>query len=68
MAADAFSRFRTPDGFDFSLGLELRRAIFEKGASEPAMEMFRKFMGRSPQPDAYLEYLKQNQLTPQQIK
>lgn len=68
MAADAFSGFRTPDGFDFSLGLELRRAIFEKGASEPAMEMFRKFMGRPPQPDAYLEYLKQNQLTPQQIK
>ncbi len=63
MAADAFSRFRTPNGLDFSLGLEFRRTFLEKGASEPAMEMFRKFMGHPPQPDAYVEYIKRSQPT-----
>jgi oligopeptidase A len=52
--ADAFTRFKREGIFNESTGRDYRREILEKGDSDDPAELFRRFMGRDPDPDALL--------------
>ena len=52
--ADAFSRFREHGIFSREVGLEFRNNILAKGDSEDPAELYRRFMGRDPNPEALL--------------
>jgi oligopeptidase A len=53
--ADAFTRFRAKGIFSREVGLEFREQILAKGNSEDPAELYRRFMGREPDPRALLE-------------
>jgi oligopeptidase A len=53
--ADAFTRFRDSGIFSREVGTEFRANILSKGDSEDPAELYRKFMGREPDPRALLE-------------
>lgn len=55
MASDAFSRFKKEGLFNPSTGADYRRCLLSPGSSKPAMELFRDFMGRTPNPSALLK-------------
>ncbi len=52
--ADAFSRFREQGIFSREVGLEFRKNILSKGDSADPAELYRRFMGRDPDPEALL--------------
>ncbi|HEY3825093.1 MAG TPA: M3 family metallopeptidase, partial [Bryobacteraceae bacterium] len=52
--ADAFTRFRDEGIFSPKAGGAFREHILSKGDSEDPAELYRKFMGREPDPDALL--------------
>lgn len=52
--ADAFTRFRDEGIFSEQVGAAFRENILSKGDSEDPAELYRRFMGREPNPDALL--------------
>ncbi|EQA46849.1 peptidase family M3 [Leptospira broomii serovar Hurstbridge str. 5399] len=54
LAADAFFAFLEKGIFDAPLAESYKNNILEKGGSENAMNLFRKFLGRDPSPEALL--------------
>jgi oligopeptidase A len=54
LAADAFGRFRDAGLVDRATGDALRTHILSQGSARPALESFRAFMGRDPDPAALL--------------
>jgi oligopeptidase A len=52
--ADAFSRFREHGIFSREVGMEFRNNILAKGDSDDPAELYRRFMGRDPDPEALL--------------
>jgi oligopeptidase A len=57
LEADAFSRFKAEGIFNRTTGQDFRRSILEPGNSVDAAELFRRFMGRDPDPKALLRRL-----------
>lgn len=54
LAADAFGRFAAAGTVDRATGDRFRREVLSRGASRSAMESFRAFMDRDPDPAALL--------------
>jgi oligopeptidase A len=52
--ADAFTQFLERGIFSREIGAAFRRDILEKGNSEDPAELYRRFMGREPDPAALL--------------
>ena len=52
--ADAFTRFRDEGIFSSEVGAAFRENILSKGDSEDPAELYKRFMGRDPDPDALL--------------
>jgi oligopeptidase A len=52
--ADAFTRFRDEGIFSRSVGSAFQENILSKGDSEDPAELYRRFMGREPDPNALL--------------
>jgi len=54
--SDGFEAFKeTGDVFDQELAAKLRTHVYEKGSTEEAMELYKKFRGREPEIDALLK-------------
>lgn len=53
--ADAFTRFRDSGIFSREIGAAFRANILSKGDSEDPAELYRRFMGREPDPSALLQ-------------
>ncbi len=60
LAADAYTRFKDEGLLNPDIGKKYRETILEKGDSLPADELYRLFMGREPDSDAFLKVHKLN--------
>ena len=52
--ADAFEHFKENGIFNKEIATSFRKNILEKGNTEPPMELYIKFRGKKPDPDALL--------------
>ena len=52
--ADAFTRFRDGGVFSREIGAQFRGAILSRGDSEDPADLYRRFMGRDPDPEALM--------------
>ena len=52
---DAFQAFKEKSIFDQAMARSFRRNILEKGGTEDAMEMYKRFRGREPSVEPLLE-------------
>lgn len=52
--ADAFEAFKEKGIFNREVATKFRKNVLEKGGSEKPMELYRKFRGREPSPQAML--------------
>ena len=55
-AIDLFSFFKS-NPLDKELGMRLRKEILSKGGSLDGLDLLKNFMGREPNPDAYIQWL-----------
>lgn len=60
LAADAYTRFAEEGMLNPAIGKQYRETILEKGDSLPADELYRMFMGRNPDEEAFLKVHKLN--------
>jgi len=56
LSADAYSAFEEAGIFDRETGERYLREILQRGGSEDAMQLFKKFRGREPEVDALLRH------------
>ncbi|MEZ8083128.1 oligopeptidase A [Enterovibrio norvegicus] len=56
LSSDAFSRFEEEGIFNTETGASFLENILERGGSEEPMELFKRFRGREPSPDALLRH------------
>lgn len=63
-AADLFTRFKKEGILSQKTGLDYRKKILEKGASEEELELVRNFLGRDPNQNAFLEEVGLHQNNP----
>ena len=56
LAADAYSRFEEEGVFSARAGRDFLEHILERGGSDDAMVLFRRFRGRDPSPEALLRH------------
>ena len=54
LAADAFSLFKENGIFSSEVAARFRKEILEKGDTEEAVDLYRRFRGREPRIDALL--------------
>ncbi|MDX1447482.1 MAG: M3 family metallopeptidase [Acidimicrobiia bacterium] len=54
---DMFSRFEEEGVLSPKVGMAYRQEILEQGGTRPGMEHLRAFLGRDPEPDAFLRKL-----------
>ena len=54
LEADAFTRFKEAGIMSAETGMAFRKHILSRGNSEPVEILFRRFMGREPDPQALL--------------
>jgi len=54
LSADAFARFEEDGILSATAGRDFREDILERGGSQPAMELFKRFRDREPDIEALL--------------
>jgi thimet oligopeptidase len=57
IALDFFAQFEARDPLGGPTGMRYRNTVLAPGATEPAAQLVRKFLGREPRLDAYRRWM-----------